>query len=173
MSVYSVGRVGSKEYRGAGKLVRFKPSAGGRFGNYERVERVTAAVGLFFSEGSRLRCCDISRSYAVALDIVFAVFRADISCKHFQSALSSRVCGNGLSAKLAHHGTDIYNFSVSLFNHRRDYGLCDYKRTVEVYVDNLPELRRCHFAHRYALDYPRVVDENIDYAHFLFDLLYG
>ena len=40
---------------------------------------------------------------------MLTVFRADVFCKHFKSALCGSISRYGFSAELAHHGADVYN----------------------------------------------------------------
>ena len=138
---------------------------------------MTGTVGLAFAQGSRLGSCDIAGAYGVALYVVAAVFRAYVAGKHFEAALCRRIRRYRFAAELAHHRADIYDFAVALFNHRGNDGLGNDEGRVEVYVDYLPEIGGRHLYHRYPLDYARIVDEYIDYPHFLFNfshhLLHG
>lgn len=66
---------------------------------------------------------------------------------------------------------------MTLSNHGWNYGFGNDERSVQVDIYNLPELLGGHFAHGYALDYPRVVYEYIYYADFFFyffdEFVYG
>ena len=131
---------------------------------------MTAAVRLTFAQRRGLRGLDVARTDAVALDVRLAILGADVAGQHLQAALSRRVGGNGLTAQLAHHGADVDDLAVALFDHARNAGLGDDERRVQVNVDDLAEIGGAHLQHRDALDDAGVVDQNIDDADFLTDL---
>lgn len=117
VSVYGVGGIGGKEYCGACKLIGFEPAACGRLCADERIEGMARAIGLAFAQGRRLGSGDVAGTYGVALNVVAAVFRADVAGEHFKSALGCGICRNGLPAQFAHHGADVYYLAVTLFYH--------------------------------------------------------
>ena len=149
-SVHEVRSVGSKEYCRSLKVFRVAPSCSRCLGHDELVERMSASVSLTLTQRSCLRCSDVSGSDAVALDVVLAVLGADVSCKHLQSALGSRVCGYSLASELAHHGADVDDLSVTFLNHSRDNRLGNDERCVQVYIDDFAEFICLHLKHRFS-----------------------
>ncbi len=133
---------------------------------------MTAAVRLALAQRRRLRRFNIARADAIALDVVFAVLAGDVARQHFQAALGRRVGAYGFAAQLAHHRADVDNLAVALFNHGGDHGLAYDKRSVQIDVHHLAELRGRHLAHGNALDNARIVHQNINHAHFGGNLLY-
>ena len=131
---------------------------------------MSGAVRLDLTERSGLRCCNITRSDTIALNVVLAVLRRDISCKHFQSALCSCVCRYGLTAELTHHRADVDDLSMTLLNHSWNDCLGYNKRCVQVNIDDLSELGRLHLKHRNTFDDSCIVDKNVDRSDFLLDL---
>ena len=67
--------------------------------------------------------------------------------QHLKSALGCGVRGYGLTAKLAHHGADVNDFSVALLNHAGDDCLGHDEWRVQIHVNDLSELGSRHIAH--------------------------
>ena len=82
-----------------------------------------AAVRLHFPQGSGLGRLYVTRAKAVALNVVSAVLGADISGQHLQAALCGSICGYGFPSQFGHHGTDIDDLAVPLFDHGRNHCL--------------------------------------------------
>ena len=122
---------------------------------------MAAAVRLGLAQWRRLRRGDIPRPDAVALNIVLAVLGTDIPREHFQPALCRGIGGDGLAAKLAHHGADVDYLSVAFAYHAGDDVLCHDERRDEVYIYHLAEIGGLHLQHRDAADYTGVVDKDI------------
>ena len=131
---------------------------------------MTAAVGLALAQRSGLRSGNVAGSYAVALDVVFAVLGADVAGEHLESALCGGVCGNGLTAELAHHGADVDDLAVALLDHAGDNCLGDDVGSDEVDIDDLTEVLCLHLEHRNALDDAGVVDKDVDGAEVALDV---
>ena len=164
MAVDEVGSVGGQEHGGSLQIIGCTPAGGGGFGNDELIEGMPASVGLPLAQGRGLRRFDIARPDAVALDVVRAVFGADVAREHLQAALGRGIGGNGFAAQLGHHGADVDDFSVTFLDHRGDDGLGADEGGVEVHVDDLAEIVGAHLRHGDALDDARVVDQNVDDA---------
>ena len=103
---------------------------------------------------------------------MLAKLGADVPRQHLQSTLCGRICGYRFTSQLAHHRTNVDNFAVSLLDHSRKHSLCYDKRRVQVNIYNLAEVRCTHFQHGGAFDNTCIIDQNINYADFLLDLLY-
>ena len=131
---------------------------------------MTAAVGLTLAQRCGLRGSDVAGSDAVALDVVLAVLGGDVLGQHLQATLGCSVGGDGLTAKLAHHGADVDDLAAALSDHVGDDSLGDDERSVQVNIDDLTELSSGHLGHGDALDDAGVVDQNVDMADFLGDL---
>ena len=56
------------------------------------------------------------------------------------------------------------------FHHARQYGFRYNKRSIQIDIDYLTELRCCHFVHRDAANNTSIVYQDIDGAYFFFDL---
>ena len=79
MAVYKIRSIGGKEHSRTHKIFGSTPAGGGSLGDDEAVERVTAAVGLTLAQRCGLLCGDIAWADAVALDVVLAILRADVT----------------------------------------------------------------------------------------------
>ena len=131
-----------------------------------------AAVGLPFAQRSGLGRGYIAGAQAVALDVIFAVFRADIAGEHLQAALGCRIGRNRLAAQLAHHRAYINDLTLAALHHLRHYRRRADVRTHQVHVYHLLEFGAAHLVHRYALDDACVVYQDVDGADLGVDLLY-
>ena len=120
VSVDEVGRIGSEEHRRSLQVLGVAPARCRSLGDDELVKRMTGAVRLTLAQRRGLRCRDVARSDAVALDVVLAVLGADVAGQHLQAALRRRVGGHGLAAQLAHHGADVDDLAVTLLDHARN-----------------------------------------------------
>ena len=172
MTVDKVRCIGCQEHSRTHQILRCSPTACGRLGDDELIEGVAAAIRLPLPQRGGLGRGDVSGADAVALDVGFAVFRADVPGQHFQAALGRGIGGNRLPAQLAHHGADIDDLAVSLFQHAGNDGLCADKRTNQVDVHHLTEFLGTHFGHRNPLDNTGVVHQNIHTAQIRFDLFH-
>ena len=132
---------------------------------------MAAAVRLDLTQGRGLRGGDVAGANAVALNVVLAVLGSNVFGQHLQAALGSSVSGNSLTAQFAHHGADVDDLAAALLDHVGDDGLGNDKGSVQVNINDLTELCSGHFAHGNALDDTGVVDQNVDVADFLGDLL--
>ena len=79
------------------------PTASRRLRHDELVERMTTAVGLTLTQRCCLWCGNIARTDTVALNVVLAIFRTNVTRQHFQTAFSGCVGGDRLTAELTHH----------------------------------------------------------------------
>ena len=170
-AVDKVGCLGSKEHGGSAQVLGLAPALGRGLGNDELVERMTAAIGLDLAQGRGLRGGDVAGSDAVALDVVLAILGGDVLGQHLQTALGSGVGGDSLTAQLAHHGADVDDLAAALLDHIGNDRLGNDEGGVQVNVDDLTELGSGHLDHRDALDDAGVVDQHVDVADFLGDLL--
>ena len=73
MTVHEIRGVRSQEHRRPHEIFRCAPTCSGRFGENECIKRVTATVGLAFTQRRGLLGGDIARPYAVALYVMFAI----------------------------------------------------------------------------------------------------
>ena len=162
MAVHEVGGLGCEEHYRSHEVLRCSPALCRCLRHYERIERVTASVSLTFAQRGGLRCRNVARTDAVALDVVLAVLGCDVSCEHLEASLGCGVSRNGLTAELGHHGAYVDDLSGSLADHAGNYGLGAYVWCHEVYVDDLTEFFRRHFMHRDALDDACVVDQDVN-----------
>src|SRR5699024_3049208 len=105
------------------KFFRSQPAACRSLGADERVERVTATVGLLFTQRSSLRGSDVTRTDTVTLDVIFTIFRADVASQHLQATLGSGIGRHSLTTQFGHHRADIDNFTVALLHHGRQNSL--------------------------------------------------
>ena len=170
-AVDEVGSLGGEEHGGAAQILGLAPALSGGLGDDELVERMTRAIGLDLAQGRGLRGGDVAGSDAVALDVVLAVLGGNVLGQHLQTALGSGVGGNRLAAQLAHHGADVDDLAAALLDHIGNDRLGDNEGSVQVNVDDLTELGSGHLDHRDALDDAGVVDQHIDVADFLGNLL--
>ena len=131
---------------------------------------MTRAVGLDFAQRSGLGSFDVAGADAVALDVVLAVFGADVAGQHLQTALSSCVCGNGFAAQFAHHGANVDDLAVALLDHAGDNCLSNDEGSNQVDVNNFAEVFAGHFDHGDTLDDACVVNQNVNAAQIFFDL---
>ena len=74
-------------------------------------------VRLHFTQRRRLRCGDIPRANAIALDIELTILGRNVAGEHLQPALGSGISRYCLTPQLTHHRTDIDDFSMPLLNH--------------------------------------------------------
>ena len=131
---------------------------------------MSASVCLTLTKRSCLRCCNVSRSDTVALDVVLTELGADVLCKHLKTALCSCVCRYSLTAKLTHHGADVDDLSVTLLDHSRDNCFGYDERSVQVDVNNLTELFNFHLCHRDTFDDSCVVYKDINCSKLFLDV---
>ncbi len=131
---------------------------------------MSASVRLNLAQRRCLRSCNVAGSNAVALNVELAVFRSNVFGQHLKTALGSRISGNRLASKLAHHGADVDNLSAALLYHAGNDSLGYDKGCVQIHIDYLTELVGAHLAHGDSLDNSRIVYKNINHAHFLFNL---
>ena len=173
MSVDKVGCIRGKEYGRPLEIFRSAPACGRGLRHDKLIKRMTAAVRLTLAEGSRLGCGNVARSDAIALNVVLTIFRADIAGQHLQSALGSGIGGNSLTAQLTHHGADVDDLSVSLFDHVGNHGLGTDEWCIQVDIDHSAEIGCGHFNHRDSLNDTGIIDKNINDTDFFFDLANG
>ena len=86
-------------------------------GNDKLVKWMSGAIWLSLTQRCSLWSSDVARSNAVALNVVLAVLRCDVSGQHLQAALCSCICRYGLTAELRHHGADVDNLSMTFLDH--------------------------------------------------------
>ena len=70
MSVYKIGCIRCKKYCRAAEIIGFSPSFRRCLCQYKAVKRMTRTIRLALSQRCRLRCCNISGTNAVALNII-------------------------------------------------------------------------------------------------------
>ena len=99
MTIHKIRCVRSQENCRSLQILCLSPSRCRSLCNNKLVKRMSASIRLDLTQWSRLRCCNVTRSDTVTLDVVFAILRCNIFCKHFQSALCSCVCRYCLTAK--------------------------------------------------------------------------
>ena len=131
---------------------------------------MTATICLTLTKRCCLWSCDITRAQAVALDVVFTILRADVTCQHLQATLGCSVCRNGLTTQLTHHRADVDNLTMTLLDHTWDNCLRYDEWCCEVNVNYLLEVIYRHLCHRNALDDTSVVNQDVDNAEFLLDV---
>ena len=73
MAVDSIRGMRGQEYCGSAQLFRLQPAPGRRLGTDERVEGMATAVWLPFAQWGCLRCGDVARADAVALDVILTI----------------------------------------------------------------------------------------------------
>ena len=118
----------------------------------------------------RLRCRDVARTNAVALDVPVAELRSDVLRQHLETALRRRVRRHRLAAHFAEHRADIDDLAVPLAQHAGQHSLRDDERCRQVDVNDLTEIRRLHLEHRRALDDACIVHKDVDGAERLFNI---
>ena len=126
-------------------------------------------VGLTFAKGCCLRRFNVTRPDAVALNVEFSVFGADVFGQHFQTAFGCCIRRNGFTTEFAHHGANVDDFAVPFLNHAWDYCFGNDKRTVQVNINHLAKICSTHFVHRDAFDDAGIVHQDIYYAYFFFN----
>ena len=92
VAIDGVRSMGCEEHSRPPEFRRIEPATCRCLGTDERIDRMTAAVGLTLTERSRLRGCDIARADTITLDVVLTILRADVTSQHLQTALGSCVC---------------------------------------------------------------------------------
>ena len=130
---------------------------------------MTASIGLDFAQRSSLRSSDITRADAITLNVVFSVFRTDVTGQHLQTTFSGSVCRNGFTTQLRHHRADIDDFTMSFFHHRRQNCFRNNERSIQVNINNTTEISSFHFVHRNATDNTGIVYKNINGTYFFCD----
>ena len=98
VSIDSIGGMGGQEHGGTAQLLGIEPATSRCLRTDERVERMTAAVGLRFTQRCRLRRGDVAWANGVTLNVIAAILGTDVSCEHLQSTLGSSVGADGLTA---------------------------------------------------------------------------
>ena len=131
---------------------------------------MSGAVRLSLAQRSRLRCCNVAGSDAVALDIVLAVLGSDILREHLETALCSRISGDRLAAEFTHHRADVDDLAFLLLHHVRKDCLGDDESGIQVDVNDLAELIHRHLMHRDPLDDSRIVHKDIDRSEVLLNV---
>ena len=132
---------------------------------------MTTSVWLTLTQRSCLRSCDVTRTDTIALDVVFAIFRANVASEHLQATLSCCVCTHGFATKFRHHRADVDNLALSALHHLRDDSCTDDIRSHEVHVNHLLELSTLHLMHRDALDDTSIVHEDVNLTYLSMNLL--
>ena len=125
---------------------------------------MAAAVGLRLAQGGGLRGGDVTRTEAVALDVVLSVLRADVARQHLQPALGGSVGRDRLAPQLGHHGADVDNLAMPLLHHGGQHGLRADESARQVHVNDAAELGSVHLVHGDAADDAGVVHQNIHRA---------
>ena len=171
MAVYGIRSLRCEEYGGTAQLIGLEPATCGGLGADERIERVARTVSLLLTQRSGLRRSDVTRADTVALDVVLAILRADVAREHLQTTLGGSVSRYGLTTQLRHHRADVDNLTLAALHHLGKHGARADKRTNEVDVDHLLELRTLHLVHRDALDDTCVVYQDVDLTHLGVNLL--
>ena len=172
VTIHGVRGMRGEEHSGTSQLRRIEPTASRCLGTDEAIEWMAAAVRLAFTQRSSLGRSNVARAYAVTLDVVLTILRADVTGEHLQAALGSSVCRNGLTTQLRHHRADVDDLTLTALHHLRDDGRRADERTHKVDVDDLLELSALHLVHGDALDDTSVVDEDVNLTNLLMDGLH-
>lgn len=84
VSVYKIRR---KEYCRSFQILRRSPTCSRCFCNDKLIKGMTLSIRLNLTKWRSLRCCNITGANTITLDIIFTIFRRNISGQHLQTTL--------------------------------------------------------------------------------------